>query len=57
MSEEVQSKLQQKVTESLNDMFDQVITDRKKHYVENPTEIPERKDADAIISKWRTRMR
>ena len=52
MSEEVQSKMQQKVTESLNDMFDQVIADRKKHYVENPKEIPERKDADAIISKW-----
>jgi uncharacterized tellurite resistance protein B-like protein len=33
-------------------MFDQVIADRKKHYVENPKEIPERKDADAIISKW-----
>ena len=46
------SKMQQKVTESLNGMFEQVINDRKKHYVENPREIPLRKDVDALISRW-----
>lgn len=52
MADETQSKMQQKVTENLNDMFDQVIADRKKHYVENPREIPQRADVDDLINRW-----
>ncbi len=52
MSDEVPSKLQQKVTDSLNDMFERTINDRKKHFVDRPNELPQRKDIDAIINKW-----
>lgn len=52
MSEEPQGKMQQKITESLNDMFDKVIYERKQHYVQNPRELPQRGDVDAITSKW-----
>jgi uncharacterized protein (DUF697 family)/uncharacterized tellurite resistance protein B-like protein len=52
MSDEVPNKLQQKVTDSLNDVFERTINDRKKHYVDHPSELPERKDIDAIINKW-----
>lgn len=52
MADETQSKMQQKVTENLNGMFDQVIADRKKHYIENPRELPQRADIDALISRW-----
>ncbi|MBK8696943.1 MAG: TerB family tellurite resistance protein, partial [Deltaproteobacteria bacterium] len=52
MSDEVPSKLQQKVTDSLNDMFERTINDRKKHFVDHPHELPQRKDIDAIINKW-----
>lgn len=52
MADEPQSKMQQKITDNLNDLIDKVINDRKRHYLENPRELPERKDVDSIISKW-----
>lgn len=52
MSEEPQSKFQQKVTESLNDVFDKVIVDRKKYYVENQDKIPQRSDIESLINRF-----
>lgn len=51
-TEKAPSKIQEKLTENLNDVFDQVITDRRKHYIENPQEVPQRKDVDALINRW-----
>ncbi len=52
MSDEAPSKLQQKLTDSLSEVFEKTIKDRKKHFDDHPHELPQRKDIDAIISKW-----
>ncbi len=52
MADEAPSKMQQKVTESLNDLFEKTLNDRKKHFIKNPDEIPQRDGVGALINKW-----
>lgn len=52
MTDKMSSKMQEKLTENLNDLFDQVIADRRKHYVENPREVPQRAEVNALINRW-----
>ncbi len=52
MGNDAQSKLQEKVTGGLNDLFAKVIDERKAHYIKNPQQVPMRDDAKSIINRY-----
>ncbi len=47
---DAQKELQTKITESLQGLFDDVITKQKAHYASNPGKKPTRRDVEAIIT-------
>lgn len=50
MTDDIQAKVQQQVSDNLNDLLERAINERKQHHVDKPNKIPQPEGVDGIIS-------